>query len=279
MRAYFFLFLLIFSLPVQAAATPESLPLRQLRQLVAEEQRILDGTRRGDGSYDENRLQWRFQELVDKYEVFIGSFPESVAGYVAYGRLLDRIGEVDLANALYMKANRLDPNIPLVKNQLGNYLVEEEKYEDALPYYLSAIELAPEEGLYHYQLGNLLATFRAHFIERELFDAEVLDSQMQEAFRNAARRDPGNEAFAYRYAESFYDLSEPRWDEALGAWKDLEKKATSRVAREAIRLHQAHILIKKENHAEAGKILGDITQPALLNNRDRLLEMLPKTEG
>ena len=48
------------------------------------------------------------------------------------------------AVAILLKANQLDPDIPLVKNELGNYLAEEGKPLEALNYYLSAVKLEPE---------------------------------------------------------------------------------------------------------------------------------------
>ena len=111
--------------------------------------------------------------------------------------------------AILLKANQLDPNLPIVKNQLGNYLAEEGEPIEAANYFISAIRLAPNEPLYHYQLGTLLTEARDDFLKSGQWTRAQLDQTMQEAFRHAAELAPDNIAFAYRYAYSFYDLAEP----------------------------------------------------------------------
>lgn len=252
----------------------ETLAERKLRQLVNEEKRILEGSQRADGSYDEDLLESRYQGLVHRYDAFIQENPEFAAGFVAYGRALERIGEEKGANAMYLRANRIDPNIPLVKNQLGNYLVERGDYADALPYYLAAIELDPGEPLYHYQLGSLLHHFQEEFVSREIFERQVLDEKMLEAFREAARLAPRQVAFSYRYAEAFYDLEHPQWDEALRQWQELEKKVSPGVEQQAIFLHQAEVLAHQGEIERASALLEQVKEPVLRQNRQTLIEKL-----
>jgi tetratricopeptide (TPR) repeat protein len=267
------IFTLLCLLPLSLQAD-ESLAERKLRQLVDEEKRILNGSRRADGSYDEEILERRYQGLVHKYDAFIQENPDMAAGLVAYGRVLERIGREEAAYALYLKANRIDPNIPLVKNQLGNFLVEQGEYAQALPYYLAAIELEPTEALYHYQLGSLLAHFRDEFVENEIFSRAVLDEKMLAAFREAARLAPAQVAFAYRYAEAFYDLEKTDWDRALTEWRSLEKKVKAGVERQTVWLHQANVLLQQGKTAEARPLLDRVEEPVLARNKQVLIEKL-----
>lgn len=248
----------------------ETLAERQLRQLIEDEEEILNGSHRADGSYDEELLESRFQGLVHQYDAFIQEHDDFPVGYVAYGRVLERIGQRPAARAMYMKANQLDPNIPLVKNQLGNYLAEEEKFAQALPYYLAAIELAPAEPLYHYQLGNLLHQFRDGFLKEEIFTRAVLDEKMLQAFATAAKLAPGEDVFAYRHAEAFYDLAHPRWNDALAAWTQLEKKAAPGIEKQAIYLHQAKVLVEQGKTEAAENLLRKVDQPVLRGNKREL---------
>ena len=64
-----------------------------------------------------------------------------------------------------MRANQLDSDLPLVKNQLGNYLAEEGRPLEAINYYLAATRLEPKEPLYHFQIGTLLSAARDDFLK------------------------------------------------------------------------------------------------------------------
>jgi tetratricopeptide (TPR) repeat protein len=248
----------------------ENLAERRLRQMVEEEQRILRSTQRGDGSHDEEMLARRYQGLVQKYDLFIRDNADYAVGYVAYGRLLERIGQERAARAMYMKANQLDPNIPLVKNQLGNFLAQEEKFAQALPYYLAAIELEPGEPLYHYQLGELLHQYRDGFLREEVFTREVVDRKMLEAFREASVLAPYETAFGYRFAEAFYDLEVPQWEEALKAWDRVQAGVTVGLERQAIDLHRANIALQQGNGELAQRWLDQVDEPSLQGNKATL---------
>ncbi len=252
----------------------QTLAFRNLQQLVERENRVLRHARQPDGTYDVERIQRGFQNLVREYEVFIGNNPDYAPGYVAYGLMLDRAGETRIASRMFLRANELDPNIPVVKNQLGNYMVENDRPLHALPYYLAAIELEPEEPLYYYQLGNLLAEYRDEFLDREMYEPNVLDQQMAEAFRKAARLAPDEIAYAYRYAESFYDMDRPDWDEALQVWKGLEENLRTGVERQTVLLQRANIHIIKGEHTEAEALLEGVTEQILQSNKERLLERI-----
>lgn len=256
----------------------ERLAERELRLLVDEGKRILSGSRRADGTYDQEALERKFQRLIHQYDAFIHEHDEFVPGYVAYAQLLSQIGQSPAARAMYVKANQLDPNIPLVKNQLGNFLAEEEDFAGALPYYLAATELDPKEPLYHYQIGSLLHEFRDGFLEKKIFDRATLDKKMLQSFASAAELAPTEIGFTYRYAEAFYDLESPKWDEALEAWKNIGKNAKSAVEKQTVYLHQANILLKTNEFQEARKSLAKVDQPILNRQKEKLLAEISENE-
>lgn len=256
----------------------ETFAERKLTQLVDEEQRILNGTRRADGSYDETILKRRYQGLAQQFDAFIQENPDFPTGYVAYARMLERIGNEDAAYGFYLQANRLDPNIPLVKNQIGNRLTESGDYAGALPYYLAAIELAPREPIYHYQLGSLLAHFRQEFVADKMFTDEVLDEKLLTAFREASRHAPNEIAFSYRYAEAFYDLKTPRWDDALEAWKKMETRVNPGIEQETVLLQQANVLLEQKKPGVARAQINRVKEPVLEKNKRELLKRVDALE-
>ncbi len=248
----------------------ETLAERRLRQLVQEERRLLAASKRPDGSHDESLLERRYQELVYKYDSLIQENPDFAAAHVAYALVLDRIGQEEAARAMYLQANRLDPNIPLVKNQLGNHLAESGNFDQALPYYLAAIELEPRESLYHLQLGKLLYHFQGEFVEAEIFTRQVLDRKMLAAFAKAAELSPDDLTLAYRHAEAYYDLETPRWEEAEKAWLGLLPRAKPGIERQAIQLHLAKVAVKRRQPVEAEKYLSEVSERILARNKSRV---------
>jgi len=252
-------------------ATEETLAERNLKQLVTKERAIWTSLQEATNEVDIEAAKPRFQDVLNGYDSLIRDNPEFVPGFVAYGLLLARIEERKASRAVFMQANKLDPNIAVVKNQLGNYLVEEARYKEALPYYLAAIELEPREPLYHYQLGVLLTEFMDNFLRDRLYDRKTIEGQMQTAFLRASKLDPDSWAYAYRYAESFYDLETPNWDEAISHWSSLEERAHPGIERQTVQLHEANILIKQGRFLAARDILEEVTEPVLASNR-RVLE-------
>src|SRR6202008_1330155 len=123
-----------------------------------------DAVQQGE-KLDEPSFRQQVQSITHDYELLIRNNPQFAAGYAAYGYLLSKVDMRKEATAMLLKANQLDPDIPLVKNQLGNMLAEDGKPLQAAAYYIAAIKLEPKEPLYHYQLGTLLSEAREDFLK------------------------------------------------------------------------------------------------------------------
>ena len=221
-------------------------------------------------------LHMQFQELCNDYERFLDKYPNLAAGYVSYALFLNKpvIDERKRAAVLLLKANQLNPDLPVVKNQLGNYLVEQGKPIEALNYYLSAVKLAPKEPLYHYQIGALLTEARDDFLKAGEWTRATLDKTMQDAFEQAMTLSPENIQYAYRYCESFYDLEIPEWEAALINWRALEEKVSTALEKQTIVLHEANILIKKGKLTEARGLLAKVDKEALQTQKQKLVAEL-----
>jgi tetratricopeptide (TPR) repeat protein len=252
----------------------ETLTERSLKRIVEKQKELFaEAVKQGD-KLDESSFRSQVQTLVHDYELLLRNNPNFAAGYAAYGYLLSKVDMRKEATAILLKANQLDPDIPLVKNQLGNILAEDGKPLQAAPYFIAAIKLEPNEPLYHYQLGTLLAEARDDFLKAGEWTRAALDAAMHHAFKRAAELAPERFEFAYRYAESFYDLEKPDWEGALKAWSGLEEKAPTAIERQTMRLHAANICLKigKRDHARA--LLETVDEPALQGQKARLLPQL-----
>jgi tetratricopeptide (TPR) repeat protein len=264
--------------PLGASAN-ETMAERSLKRIVERQKELFaEAVRQGD-QLDEGAFQARLQALARDYEFLLRNNPKFAAGYAAYGYMLSKVDMRKEAVAMLLKANQLDPEIPLVKNQLGNFLAEEGRPLLAAPYFLAAIKLEPEEPLYHYQLGTLLAEARDEFLESGEWTRASLDEAMHHAFKRAAELAPDRFEFAYRFAESFYDLERPDWEGALKAWSELEERAPSAIERQTMRLHAANILIKTGRRDHAKALLATVDEVALQGQKQRLVAQLDTPTG
>lgn len=263
------------------AVAGESLTEIQLRQ-IAERQRTLLAAAAADnqsGKLDRSQFRMQAEQLCHEYESLLHETPDYAPGYAAYGYLLWKLGMRTQAAAILLRANQLDPNIPLVKNELGNYLAEEGKPLDALEYFLAALKLAPNEPLYHYQLGTLLYEARSDFVNSGEWTRASIDRTMLEAFRHAAELAPNRIEFTYRYAEAFYDLENPDWDAALKVWRQLEAKAPSDIERQTMRLQEANVYLKAGQPARAKALIDSVTVPELQSQKQKLVAAMKVSAG
>lgn len=275
------IFLLSFGLfPVALWAQPVSTTRadEQLEDLLTLQREMLVRAAAAQVQDDVEKLRPRLQNLVFDWESYLRDYPEKVEGLIGYSMLLGNplIDERKRAKALLLKANLLDPNLPIVKNQLGKYLAEEGLPLQALPYFIAAADLVPDEPLYHYQIGQLLAGGRDVFLESAEWTAEAVDKAMQDALAEAVKLDPDKFAYAYRYAESFYDLEAPPWEDAMTAWKALEARVESPVEQQMMQLHQANVLLFQDKLDEAESMLLGSWDEVLEGQRDRLIERLDR---
>jgi tetratricopeptide (TPR) repeat protein len=265
--------------PAAPAAEAENMAERSLKKIVERQRELFaEAAKQGD-KLDESDFRQQLQQVTHDYELLLRNNPNFAAGYAAYGYLLTKLSMRKEATAMLLKANQLDSDIPLVKNQLGNLLAEDGKPLQAAPYFIAAIKLEPNEPLYHYQLGTLLAEAREEFLKAKTneWTRASLDAAMHQAFKRAAELAPDRFEFAYRYAESFYDLETPDWNGALKVWSSLEEKAPTAIERQTMRLHAANILLKMNKRDHARMLLETVDDPKLQIQKQKLVAQLGGT--
>lgn len=268
--------LLLAFLPAAFAAS-ESMSERELKRIVKRERTVLEAANANAEQIDEKNIRLQLQEIVGDYEALLKRDPTFVPTYVAYGMLLGKVGETKRAAEIFLRANKLDDKLAVVKNQLGNYCAEDGKFQEALAYYVAASELEPTESLYHYQIGMLLYEYRDHFVRSARFTMADLQKQSQRAFAKAAETAADNVGYAYRYAESFYDQVPPDWDGALAAWRALKPRMKAGLEQQTIELHEANVLLKLGRRDEAKALLDGVTEAALQSNKEKLVADLKQT--
>ena len=223
---------------------------------------------------DVHSIETELQSIVDGYEALISAAPNYVAAFISYGMMLHRIGERIPSNAMLIRADQIDPYHAIVKNQLGNYQAEEGNYPEAMGFYQMAIDLRPDEPLYHYQLGNLLFSFKKFFIDDKLFLPEGIDLEIQNRFRKAAMLAPAHLPYRLRYAQSFFDIARPNWEAALEEWQQLVNFVESPEEKQMMQLYMAKTRFEMGHHTAAQKIIKGIDEPSLEHSKDILLKQI-----
>ncbi|MSU47542.1 MAG: hypothetical protein EXS37_00340 [Opitutus sp.] len=265
-------------LPLSAAESG-NMAERTLKKIVERQLELFSEAAKQGENLDEAGFRQQVQSITHDYELLLRNNPQFAAGYAAYGYLLTKVALRKEATAMLLKANQLDSDIALVKNQLGNLLAEDGKPLQAAPYYIAAIKLEPKEPLYHYQLGTLLVEARDQFLKANTgeWTRASLDAAMHEAFGRAAQLAPERFEFSYRYAESFYDLEKPDWAGALKAWSGLEEKASTTIERQTMRLHAANVCLKLGKPVHAKALLNSVDEPKLQGQKEKLVAELAGT--
>lgn len=261
------------SLGLADAWEAEALSFADERLLgIVEEQERLFARIEARGRYRVEDLSFRVQSIAQRYEEFLAQNPDHVLALILYGKLLRRVGEREYAHLMFLRAGQERPDLAVVHQQVGNYYAEEGRYGQALQSFLRAVELAPEEAVYHFALGELLHTYRAELIGAAIYSEAEVDAGMHDAFRQAADLAPDDFDLQFRYGESFYDLPAPDWETALAHWDALATRPDLRpFLADAVRLHRAQVLLRMDRFAEARAAAAAVTEPTLSATREALL--------
>jgi tetratricopeptide (TPR) repeat protein len=281
-RWFLAVLLIALTLPLAGAEPPVrggTMAEKTLKEIVTRQRDILARAQKDGDNLDTAGLRGDLQAVINSYDVLIQKSPDFAPAYVAYGMLLGQVGMTKEAVGILLKANKLDAEIPVVKNEIGRFLAEDGKLVEALPWIMSAIDLEPKEPLYHYHLGKLLTEGRDEFIKTGQFTRPALDKAMLQAFLRAAELAPTNFAYAYRAAEAYYDLETPQWDAALAAWRKLDAGVETPLEHQTLWLHEANVLVKQGKVAEARALIDTVKEPTLAKQKQTLLDSLAKPDA
>ncbi len=256
------------------ASAQSDLASERLLKITEREEAIYKKIGEDPEFYSESDLDRRINELVLSYRTYLTDHPNDVHALILYGKLLRRIELADQAFTAFLKADELDPEIAVVKQQIGTHLAELGKGKAALTFYLRAVELEPQTALYHFSLGQLLYQFRDEYLEDGIFTRDALDRETVKAFQSAARLEPENFDFQMRLGEAYYDQASPDWKSALLHWNQVRKTTNTPLRQEIVDLHKARVLGKLGRVTEARTLAETITQPSLNYSKQSVLDEL-----
>jgi tetratricopeptide (TPR) repeat protein len=138
MRHRFCLFALLCLLPAGMAVASETFAEKTLKDIAARQRHIFERAEAEGEHLDEAWLRGEIQSVINSYDVLIQKSPDFAAAHAAYGMLLGQVGMTREAVGMLLKANQLDGEIPVVKNEIARFLAEDGKLAEALPWLTAA---------------------------------------------------------------------------------------------------------------------------------------------
>ena len=144
-------------------------------------------------------------------------------------------------------------------NERGERYAHRGQIAEGLRQFTHAIECSPRDPLYRYNWAMTASSFRREAQALYGGNVEELLARCLAEFQAARDLAPHEHLYGRTYAEMFYMLTAPRWDEAYRAWEFCLQQPLSPVDREQVVARLARICMQRDEFAEAEKWLAQMT--------------------
>ncbi len=212
--------------------------------------RLLEGTLSFAPARDPAEGAEREERLIRRYRALADCYPDRAAVHKASGDYAHRHGRPGEALADFLRAQALEPADADTADTLGSLELELGRTREANEQFRRAVNASPDNAAYHFALANTLFLFRHEIAASSaLSDDQAVLGQALAEFRRAAELTPGRLAYAQGYAETFYMLSQPDWEQARTAWKAV--LALDPANADYVNTHLARISLRLKQPAEA----------------------------
>lgn len=258
--------------PVSEAREQITLSSQILGRIIDKQTRFFEKSSDTD-NHSSSELTRKAQEIVSDYEVYLGENPKDTNALILYGKFLRKVGQEQHAVDYFLEADSVNPKLAVVKQQLGNYLIEEGRPVDAFPFLIMTIELAPSQPDYHFHLGSFLFLFEEELVREKIISKDRAGSFMHKSFEQAAKLSPANFDYQLRYAQSFFDYPDSSKQHALHVWNKLVQKFPKRsnTEKDYFKLSKARILLDLNRKSDALTLLKSVSSSALESAKKSLI--------
>jgi tetratricopeptide (TPR) repeat protein len=192
------------------------------------------------------------------YYQLVRDNPESVPAQNATAAFLWKNGNAAAGIEHWRTAQRLDPENGEAANSLGGVYLRMGRVREAAEQFLLAVRSDSNNPDYHFDLGNVEFVLRHDLTAAWKIDSAELLQRALFQFREASRLAPMDLEYARAYAETFYGMPNPDWEEAQVAWQHYLELSTNR-NRDFAYLHLARVSVKQRKKAEALSFLDKIS--------------------
>src|SRR2546430_1721328 len=201
------------------------------------------------------------------YYQLVRDNPQSVPAQNALAAFLWKNRKAEAAVEHWRTAQRLQPENAEAANSLGGAYLRIGRVREAAEQFLLAVRSESNNPDYHFDLGNVEFMLRSDLTAAWKIDSAGLLQRALFQFREASRLAPTDLEYARAYAETFYGMPNPDWEEAQIAWQHYLELSTNR---NFAYLHLARISLKRHNKAEALSFLDKISDSSYFQIKEKL---------
>jgi tetratricopeptide (TPR) repeat protein len=201
------------------------------------------------------------------YYQLVRDNPQSVPAQNALAAFLWKNGKAEAAVEHWRTAQRLEPKNGEAANSLGGAYLRMGRVREAAEQFLLAVRSESDNPAYHFDLGNVEFLLRRDLTAAWKIDSTELLQRALFQFREASRLAPSDLEYARAYAETFYGMPNPDWEEAQIAWQHYLELSTDR---NFAYLQLARVSLKRHKKAEALSFLDKVSDSSYSGVKEKL---------
>ncbi len=233
--------------------------------------RLLDGTLAITPAKDAAEAVDRDARVAQLYRDLAHKYPDRSAVQKASGDYARRHERLPEAIAALQRAQTLEPGDGETADMLGSTELQLGHTRVASEQFQRAVDARPDNAGEHYTLANVLFLFRHDVaITPTLPDESAVLNKSLAEFRRAAELEPGNLQYAQSYAETFYQLIHPDWEQARTAWKAV--LALSPANSDFANTQLARVSLRMKRPADVDGYLALVLDPRFASLKTKLHE-------
>jgi len=253
--------------PFEAASSGDSNDAdAAYRKLLTDDDALIQDLDQLSGSRSkltQSMLRARTRRVEAEYRQFLSEHPKHVRAMVAYGGFLDDFQRTDEALGWWNKAIAVDPNCAAAYNDIGGVYGSNGRAAEALRMHQKAYELDPTEPVYRLNWANTCILYRTDSHNVYGWDTDEIFRRSLEQLRRARDLAPEDFEFSSAYAESFYLMKNPDWQQMYAAWQYCLGQPLQDADRQRVYGHLARACIHLNRFDQAESWLAKMDAPEI----------------
>jgi len=209
--------------------------------------------------------EWK--KLSAAYDDLVAADPGSADALSARGEFRWERGDHAPAVEDWQAALRIDLRQAGALSGLAGAALAAGDAPQAAALYRQAVSAQPQYAPAHFALANVLFLFRHELRDDTHPNEASLVGDALRHFAAAARLVPADIGYARAYAETFYSLPQPDWEQARQAWEAVRDLSP---AKDFALVNLARIHLRMGHFDTAKECLRQVQNPAFQRIKDRL---------